>query len=110
MNQQSQQEPALEESRAKRSEQLEAGAHCPAREKLVESVEEEAAGDAHLLRPLLILVFLLYHNDDLNQHLLVILHFANNLPSSLPPSLPTHCVHRVNPAEDEVKPILILMT
>ena len=58
MNQQSQQEPALEESRAKRSEQLEAGAHCPAREKLVESLEEEAAGAAHLLRPLLVLVFL----------------------------------------------------
>ena len=58
MNQQSQQEPALEESRAKRGEQLEAGAHCPAREKLVESLEEEAAGAAHLLRPLLVLVFL----------------------------------------------------
>ena len=106
MNQQSQQEPALEESRAKRGEQLEAGAHCPAREKLVESVEEEAAGAAHLLRSLLVLVFLLYHIDDLNQHLLVmpncieftqpsmhrvthllqqlfvrvIVHIANNLP------------------------------
>ena len=44
--------------RAKRGEQLEAGAHCPAREKLVESLEEEAAGAAHLLRPLLVLVFL----------------------------------------------------
>ena len=71
VNQQSQQEPALEESRAKRGEQLEACAHCPAREKLVESVEEEAAGAAHLLRSLLVLVFLLYHIDDLNKHLLV---------------------------------------
>ena len=61
MNPQSEQEPALEESRARSGEQLAAGpgAHCSARWKLARPIEEEAAGVVHLLQPLLVLLFFL---------------------------------------------------